>query len=99
MSVTSHLSHPKDGEWVTVRGVGSGPWLSCRELPLALVFLGSLVTPGRRAFPVEKKGVHCRAGTACLEGPVITCGSARPPGMVSLVAQPWFKSKGPSRWD
>lgn len=36
--------------------------LSCHELPLALVFLGSLVTLGRRVFPVEKRG--------CIAGPV-----------------------------
>lgn len=81
---------------MTVRGVGRGSWLSCRALPLALVFPGSLVTLGLRVFPVEKKGVHCRAGAALLEGhgrqgrplPVLLGWSLRSPS-------PGLKAKAP----
>lgn len=39
-----------------------------RTLPLALVFLGNLVTPGLRVFPGKKKELHYTAGTVFLEG-------------------------------
>lgn len=42
--------------------------MPCRKLPLALVFLGNLVTPGLRVFPGERKEWHYTAGMVLPEG-------------------------------
>lgn len=47
---------------------GRGWWHASRKLPLALVFLGSLATPGLRVFPEEKKELHYMAGMVFLKG-------------------------------